>query len=1779
MTESPTRFTSVRTLLDLLSWRAERDRGQRAFVFLDDDPAGAVERSDRADLEEIGYAELDRRARTIAIWLLGVSRPGERALLFYPPGIDYIAVFFGCLYAGVVAVPAYPPQPNRRIRRIEAMAVDAGATVALAPQEFRTTLESLFASEPALAGVRLETPAEEEGAHRNWQKPDISGDTLAMLQYTSGSTGVPRGVMVAHQNLVENLAAMAWMLDGTPRGTEPRPFQQDPERYCEAVSWLPPYHDMGLIGGILMPLYAGRPAALMSPAAFLQRPARWLEAISRYRAAHSIAPNFGYDLCTRRVTSEQRQGLSLERWDLAMCGGEPIQARTARRFAETFAPAGFRAAAFYPCYGMAEATLMVTGRPLDRPMAAQALDAAELRAGRAVETDESPAARVVVGCGRAVPGHQVVVVRPEDGTPCPPGEVGEIQVSGPSVARGYWNRPEETARTFQADLAGVQDGGPYLRTGDLGFLRGDELFVTGRAKDLIIIRGRNHYPQDIEATVESSHPALRPAAVVAFSVEDGAEPRLVVVGEVERPHGIEVAEVIGAVRQAVAEEHELRVDAVVLVRPGSVPKTSSGKLQRGACRDGYLAADFPVVGEWHAVVGAEPVPDEEAPAVPPASALDPVTGPARGRSAAEIEQWLVARLGGRLGVDPRDIDVAQPLARYGLDSKEAVAITGELADWLGIVLPATLAYEYPTIGLIARHLTGEPASFGDRDRPERDWTRAEPIAIIGIGCRFPGADGPEGLWSLLSGGVDAIREVPAGRWDGVHRRAGDLPGLRWGGFLDRVDLFDPEAFGISPREAASMDPQQRLLLEVGWEALEDAGQPVHGLAGTDTGVFVGISSNDYGQRRFDAVDTVDAYAGTGNALSISANRLSYQFDLRGPSLAVDTACSSSLVAVHLAVQSLRDGRCGLALAGGVNVMLSPGVTAGFAKAGFMAPDGRCKSFDADADGYVRGEGAGMVVLKPLSHALADGDPVYAVILGSAVNSDGRTNGLTAPSIRAQESVLRAAYRDAGVPAGRVRYVEAHGTGTALGDPIEARALAGVLGEERPESRPCLIGSIKTNVGHLEAAAGIAGLIKTALSLWHRRIPPSLHFHRPNPQIPFHELPLRVVRTPLDWPDDGEPALAGVSAFGFGGTNAHVVLEEGPRLSFGRSSGGFPAAVGDTAPATPEPVAAQLLPLSAHSPDALRELARDCLKALTPTAERPPVGLADLCHSTGALRTHLDHRLAVGGATRQEVAAGLRSFLADEAGPGVAAGRRAYGRPPRLAFVFSGQGVQWWGMARDLLRQEPVFAAAVADCAELADCETDWSLLAELHADEAASRLRETAVAQPVLVAVQVGLAALWRSWGVEPDAVVGHSVGEISAAAVAGALTLSDAMRLAVLRGRIMQRAAGTGAMAAVHLGAAEARRAVLGCEDTVSVAAENSPVSSVLSGERAALDRVLARLADQGVSHRLLAMDYPFHSPGLRPFAAELPKLSAGPVVEDTSVAFYSTLTGDRYGVHEWDGDYWGRQLCEPVLFAAAMERLITDGHETFVEVGPDPALTGAMTQCLGARPGQVLASLQRGRDDRAALLETLGTLYATGHRVDWDAVRSPGSRRVRLPRYPWQRERHWAEPESPTASDGAGHRLAGGDVDAEAHPLLGRRTSIASVAGVWAWERRPAEDHLSYLAGHRIDGSAVLPAAAYVEMALAAARQVFPDGPCAVADMVLEHPLAVTGRCTIQTVLTRVSDRDLDFHICAGAVPADVPPGQDMSGQGAGGVPLEWAVHARGRVQRGQTHGRGNG
>ena len=985
--------------------------------------------------------------------------------------------------------------------------------------------------------------------------------------------------------------------------------------------------------------------------------------------------------------------------------------------------------------------------------------------------------------------------------------------------------------------------------------------------------------------------------------------------------------------------------------------------------------------------------------------------------------------------------------------------------------------------------------------------QTEPIAIIGMSCRFPnGVNDPQAFWDLVNNGVDAIEEVPASRWDidAYYDPDPDQPGkisTRYGGFLDQVDGFDPHFFNISPREAISLDPQQRLLLEVSWESLEQANQVPDQLFNSLTGVFVGIGTNDYAGILLNAQQS-DAYFATGNNHSTAAGRLSYHLGLTGPSLAIDTACSSSLVAVHLACQSLRQKECNLALAAGVNLLLAPQNSIAFSRAKMMAPDGRCKTFDAAADGYVRGEGCGVVVLKRLSDAVADGDRILALIRGTAINQDGPSGGLTVPNGPSQQTVLRQALSHAGVEAHQVSYIEAHGTGTALGDPIEVEALGAVFGKGRSADQPLHIGSVKTNIGHLESAAGIAGLIKVVLALQHQQLPPHLHFNQPNPYVNWDQLPIQVVTQLMAWEAIDQRRIAGVSSFGFSGTNAHVVLEEAPSS---------PPKAETLEPSQERPQ--HLLTLSAKTPAALQQLAQRYQTYLT---AEPNLSIGDICFTANTGRSHFPHRLGIISASTADLAEQLAAFTDGQLIPTLISGQTSTD-PARIAFLFTGQGSQYWGMARELYQSQPSFRQSLEECDRLLSQELDVPLLEILYGSNP-DLVHETAYTQPALFAVEYALARLWQSWGIQPSMLLGHSVGEYVAACIAGVFSLVDGLKLIAQRGRLMGALPAGGQMVAVMASVADVTPLLDPWRNQVAIAAVNGPQSLVLSGAAIAIEAVCDQLATCGIKTKVLQVSHAFHSPLMEPILAEFERVARSVTYAVPQLKLISNVTGQWAGAEVASPKYWCEHVRRPVLFAQGMTTL-QQQSPVFLEVGPQPVLLGMGRACVPVDTALWLPSLRSGQSDWQQMLTSLAQLYVQGFPIDWRALEQDYIRQpLALPTYPFQRQRFWVEAIPPFVATAI--PLA----KSSCHPLLGHPLQLAQSQSLW-FETQLSQTTPTYLSDHRIHQHVIVPATAYLEIALAAGKTVFKTHSLSLESVTIQQPLLLAkGHAkTLQCALNR--------------------------------------------------------
>ncbi len=1088
------------------------------------------------------------------------------------------------------------------------------------------------------------------------------------------------------------------------------------------------------------------------------------------------------------------------------------------------------------------------------------------------------------------------------------------------------------------------------------------------------------------------------------------------------------------------------------------------------------------------------------------------------------------------------VDAQQTFKDLGLDSLTAVELRNRLGAVTGLRIPATLAFDHPTPAAVARYLLGE-MSGARQAGPTVASVRSsdEPIAIVGMSCRYPGgASTPEGLWALVASGGDAISPFPGDRgWDleNLYDPDPDHPMtcyVREGGFVGDVGEFDAGFFGISPREALAMDPQQRLLLETAWEALEDAGIAPASLRGSQTGVFVGISAQDYTSRLLAVPGDLEGHMVTGNANSVVSGRVAYTFGFEGPAITVDTACSSSLVALHLAGQALRSGECSLALAGGATVLSTPSVFIGLSRQRGLAQDGRCKSYAAAADGAGFSEGVGVVLLERLSDARRRGHRVLAVVRGSAVNQDGASNGLAAPNGGAQQRVISQALANAGLSAGQVDVVEGHGTGTTLGDPIEAQALLATYGQDR--KRPLWLGSLKSNLGHTQAAAGVGGVIKMVMAMHHQVLPKTLHVDEPSPHVDWSAGAVSLLTEAVLWPGNGQPRRAGVSSFGVSGTNAHVILEEasgrggvasagGPVVEDGSVEGGS-VAVGSVSGAdvgavdggvTVDGVAVGVggvVPwvVSGRGIDGLRAQAERLRGHVESDVE---LGLADVGLSLAVGRSVFENRAVVVGDGREGLLGGLGALTVGGPSVGVVEGVAAAGGAGGVVFLFAGQGSQWQGMALELLDGSPVFAGEMRACGEALAPYLDWSLEDVLRGVDGAPGLERIDVVQPVLFAVMVSLARLWQSCGVQPSAVVGHSQGEIAAAHVAGGLSLADAARVVALRSQLLTGLAGRGAIASVSLGEAELRGYLERWEGRLSVSAVNGPLSVGVAGDLEALEELLQVLDAEGVRARVVKATVASHSVQAEAVREELLERCAGIVPVSGGVPFFSTVTGGLIDTAGLDGEYWYRNLRETVRFEEAVRVLLGEGYRVFVEVSPHPVLTVGVHETVDGvlgDPGEVVVAgtLRREQGGLGRFLLSLGEVWVRGVDVDWGAVfGGSGAGRVGLPGYAFQRERYWLD----SGVLGVGDVASAGLVEA-GHPLLGAAVGLAGDGGL-LFTGRLGLDRYPWLADHMVMGVVLLPGTAFVELALHAGREV---GCGWLAELVLEAPLVLGERGGVQ-------------------------------------------------------------
>jgi polyketide synthase PksL len=1196
--------SNSRHLINILQQHASTSPNEVACLFLE---------NGQTESGVLTYGGLHQKASGIAAYLKQKNLASQRVLLLYPTGCDFISAFMGCLYAGVVAVPVNCPALSNFDKShdlLKAIAEDADIAGILTISDYQEKARTCFANLSFSNNIFIDcTDAWSDTAEADYEASDLTEDTLAYLQYTSGSTSAPKAAMISHANLLHSLEHLAnvW-------------------RYSKksiTLTWAPHSHVYGLICGILTPLYHGTLAILMPASAFVHRPLNWLEAISKYQVTHSGGPNFGYDLCCQTINETEIHHLDLKSWQVACNGGEQVQTETITKFVQLFQASGFRLQHFCSAYGMSEMTGPIAVGQYKKNPIEFTLSPADLSINKIVPTDDNNSARRFVGNGRLMPGIEAIIVDPATSILADKNTIGEVWLAGKSVAQGYWRRPEETAQIFQATL--VDSNQWYFRTGDLGFIENQELCLVGRLKEVIVLYGKKYYPLDLEMSVANAlinFPITSYRA--AFGITVGAEEKVVFLQEIKNDTPEILAEsMIKMIRRTVSEAHNVDLYAVVLVKENTLPKTASGKLQRKKCQQLFLENQLDITLQHI---------KSQTPTASAQTIIDPALS-----DEARFQQDFIDLLASILNIPNTEIHLKNSVSEYGFDSIKIVKLSTELNQIYNFHITPAIIFEYKTVDqlladLILKNRDTLKTYYSAKslsplaekaDHPMQNDTSSKvttnDVAIIGMSGIFPEAENIEIFWENLLNGKDAIREIPQQRWEWEKystNEDGKSP-LKWGGFMPGIDQFDAAFFHISPREAELMDPQQRLFLQTAWHAIEDAGYSTHTASQVKTGLFVGVFSNDYAELIHNN-QISDAYITTGITHAMLANRVSYLLNLNGPSEAIDTACSSSLVAIHHAVSAIQNKECDMAIAGGVNALLTPTSYLAASKAGMLSLDGRCKTFDKSANGYARSEGVAAILLKSLPAALADGDHIYGVIKGTAVNHGGHVSSLTVPNPVAQADVIQTACQRAQISIERINYIETHGTGTSLGDPIEINGLKKAFSASPNilSTEHCGLGAVKTHIGHLESAAGMAGIIKVLLAMQHQTLPGNLHFNALNPYVELTDSPFYIVNQNQVWENQRDAAgmplsrYAGVSSFGFGGTNAHVILEEAPSNASHQSSSSYP----------------YIITLSAKTESVLQQRMQDLTAWLSKQSQQPT--LSALSFTLNAGRDHFEKRCAL-----------------------------------------------------------------------------------------------------------------------------------------------------------------------------------------------------------------------------------------------------------------------------------------------------------------------------------------------------------------------------------------------------------------------------------------------------------------------------------------------------------------------------------------------------------------------
>lgn len=1431
--------TERKTIADLvLRFPAER-ANESALVFLD---------VNGNETNSFSFAGLREFVLSAAYYLYNADLVGKRVPVITSDPGEFVIAFFGCVVAGMIPVPLPAPKNRNDRSTFELLGhvlEENEAPLLLGSNDSCQIIEQCLQKESAKFPTITPIAFLQQQKARECNLPAVESDSVAYLQYTSGSTLDPKGVVLRHSQVLQNLAQMYRVFDRKER--------------VRVAGWIPFHHDMGLVGHLFTVLYESGFGVFMPPTAFLAKPELWLSAIARYRANSAAAPNFAFDYCTRKI--RQPFNFDLSCWKYVYVGSETVYPATLDGFYQKFKEAGFIRNSFKPVYGLAEVTLLAAGGGMGFE---------ELDGFSRFSSDDQQQRQLIA---YSIEPEMKVSIHGNDGSELAENTVGEIWLSGPSVAVGY-------ASATDADLIFQQS----VRTGDIGFVSNGFVYITGRSKDVVILRGINYSAEDLEFASRRSLELIASNDLTACTTHLGStRESLFVFQEVHRHLSAEQREGVARhINQNLAQAFGVVADEIILVPSGFLPRTRNNKLSRQRCMERYLAGELQVLYQ----------------------------------------------------------------------NKQA----------------------------------SEPARTAN--------TGSDDVAVVGMSCRFPGGvDTPDKFWELLAGSRDAVSEVPGERWDNelFYDPRAATPGkmnTRWAGFIDKIDSFDAALFGISPFEAPEIDPQQRLLLETSWRLLENAGWQKDSLAGSDTGVFIGISTNDYLYMKIKllpGMDSFNAYSGLGNANSVAANRISYFYDLKGPSMAVDTACSSSLTAFHLGVAAIQNGDCKQAIVGGVNAILSPGPCITLSQFGMMSPTGHCKTFDADADGYVRAEGCGMVMLKKHADAIRDGDRVLAIVRGSAAGQDGNSAGITFPNATAQRKLIEKCLSTSGVKPSEIGYIEAHGTGTAAGDPVEMEQLVKVYGAGDAN---CFVGSVKANLGHLEAAAGIASVIKVLLMLEKSQIPPQLHFKKLNPKINLKGSRLNIPTELTPWKKKvGTLAKAAISSFGFGGSLAHVILEApGVREE-------------DVAPAN-SLSRHTLFVFSAQSSESLSLQAGAWIKWLD---ENPSISIHDICFSQASARSHLRYRHFLLVDSPQMLRAKLAEFVRN----GRLSGPLTY----KPVFLFTGQGEYYRHMGLELYRHYPPYATAFDRCAAAINEKLEGYSLQELAFGSADLFNMGSRFMQPVTFAVQYALAILLENSGCLSGVLLGHSLGEYVAACLAGCFTPETGMLMVWKRGELIDRFCPSGKMAVIFCEASRVEAEITASK--CSIAAINSPSKTVISGDTAEITRLIEHFREIGIQHADVKSQFAFHSYQMdavvEPFMEYLQQFS----FRAPSRTWVSCSNGNSME-HAPGAEHWAKHLRDTVNFRQAAVLLEKLSPKQIIEIGPGSGTLYSVSENFDCSGIALLRTMNFKKGDRTELyfvLDTLGQLFRSGMDLRPQAIPSGGKFPQLIPGLSFSQTSYWLE------------------------------------------------------------------------------------------------------------------------------------------------------------------------